>query len=316
MKCKVLFQENNQQRECWLPASSTSCFQMCRRCHFYKITEILDTLTRDYRGGFLHPTNELLLNDAAFLEELLHPAREQALLNLLSSLFQENKVQFFHVIHKLKNNTVFPILITKRIQAHVPGPRCKMYREFLKDEHVFTSSDLCWNCWSCITWCLKQNNPRLLHLFRRSFLSNLNRLTLEMYINTGSRVFVDCLVSLHLLGSDHIIRLFIDYIFHHFPLEVTKSILLLFFQEPPMLYVFFQKLQNDFLPLPLRDAIVVEDFYRQIKLSIKEKTDAYKEELVMKTWHPSRLFPWCFDIQELEDFGISSRDRSLGRYEF
>ncbi len=83
-----------------------------------------------------------------------------------------------------------------------------------------------------------------------------------------------------------------------------------------MLYVFFQKLQNDFLPLPLRDAIVVEDFYRQIKLSIKEKTDAYKEELIMKTWHPSRLFPWCFDIQELEDFGISSRDRSLGRYEF
>ena len=310
MKCKVVFEE----RECWLPASPSSPFQMCRRCHFYKITEILDGLTRDYGQGRLHPSQELLLNDTEFLQELLHPAREQALLNLLGTLYRDNKVQFFHLVRKLERSTVFSILITKRVQTHVPGPRCKMYREFLKEKHIYNSNDLCWNCWSCIVWCLKLKDKDLLHKFKKSYLSQLHRLTLDIYINTGSRVFLDCLVTLHLQGDDHLVRIFIDHIFHRFPLDIVKGILLLFFQENAMLDIFFYKKQNDFLPLPLRDATVVQEFYKEIKKSIKQKTDLYKEELVMRTWHPSRLFPWCLDIGELEDFGISSTDRSLGRY--
>lgn len=315
MKCKVVFQEENKERECWLPANPASPFQMCRRCHFYKITEILDSLTQNYRHGIQHPSQELFLNDTGFLQELLHPAREQALLNLLSTLYNDNKIQFFHLLRKLKRNTVCPIVLTKRVQTHVPGPRCKMYREFLKDREIYSSSDLCWNCWSCISWCLKLKDAELLHAFKKSYLSQLNRLTFDIYVNTGSRIFLDCLVTLHLQGSDHLVRIFIDYIFHRFPLEVVKGILGLLFQETAMLDIFFLKKQNDYLPLPLRDPVVVKEFFSQIKHSIKEKTNVYKEELVMKTWHPSRLFPWCFDIQELEEFGISSADRVLGRYE-
>ena len=30
---------------------------------------------------------------------------------------------------------------------------------------------------------------------------------------------------------------------------------------------------------------------------------SWKEDLFIKTWHPSRLFTWCMDIEELKDFG-------------
>lgn len=316
MKCKVVFQEHNKERECWLPASPSSVFQMCRRCHFYKITEILDTLTRDYRQGSLHPSHELLLNDAEFLQELLHPAREQALLNLLSTLYTDNKIQFQHLVRKLKTRTVFSILLTKRVQTHLPGPRCKMYHEFLKEKDIYTSNDLCWNCWSCIAWCLKLREKNLLEKFRKSYVSQLHRLTLEIYLNTGSRVFLDCLVTLHLQGSDHLVRIFIDHILHRFPLDIVRGILLLFFQQTAMVDIFFWNKQNDFLPLPFRDTSIVQEFYTHVKQSIKQKTNVFKEELIMRTWHPSRLFPWCLDIVELEDFGISSRDRCLGNYNF
>lgn len=275
---------------------------------------MLDRLSSDYWRGSLHPENEIILNETEFLQELLHPAREQALLHLLSALFQENKIQFKRVVERLKEKTVFAILLTKRIQTHVPGPRCKMYQQFLDDPDCFQGQTLCWNCWSCVTWCLKRNHPHLLPIFLKSFLSQLQKLTFEVYTNNGPRTFVDFMVTLFLMEKHHILRIFIDHCFHRFPLEDCKSLLLFFFQEPCMLFVFYQKVQSDYLPLPLRDDVVVNEFRKSIKDSIKKKTDTFKEELVMRTWHPSRLFPWCLDIQELEEFGISSADRSLGRY--
>jgi hypothetical protein len=316
MRCKGILQEQNKTKDCWLPANPGSSLQLCRRCSFLRITTLLDTLTNEYWTGALHPENEILLNDTEFLQELLHPAREQALLNLLSALFQENKIQFKRVVEKLKEKTVFSILLTKRIQTHVPGPRCKMYQQFLDDPQAFQGQTLCWNCWSCVTWCLKRKHPYLLDIFLKSFLSQLQKLTFEVYTNNGPRTFVDFLVTLFLLEKNHIVRIFIDHCFHRFPLEDFKSLLHFFFQEPCMLFVFYQNLQADYLPLPFRDEIVVKEFRKSIKDAIKKKTDTYKEELVMRTWHPSRLFPWCLDIQELEEFGISSADRSLGHYGF
>lgn len=316
MKCKGILQEQNRVRECWLPANQTSPFLLCRRCHFYKITSLLDTLTTHYWNGDLNPENEILLNDLDFLNELLHPAREQALLHLLSALFYKNKIQFKRVVEKLKEKTVFSILLTKRVQTHTPGPRCKMYQQFLKDSDCYKGQSLPWNCWSCVTWSLKQKNSSFLEIFTKWFLFHLQRLTFEVFTNNGPRVFLDFMVTLHLLQKDHILRLFLDHCFHILPLEEFKSLLLFFLQEPCMLFVFYENRQSDYLPLPLRDEIVVREFRQRIKEFIKQKTDTYKEELIMRTWHPSRLFPWCLDIVELEEFGISSRDRALRQYGF
>ncbi len=308
MLCKGQIQELNRTRDCWLPAEKSSPFQLCRRCHFHKITEILDKLTQDYSVETLHPPYELLLNDKTFLDELLHPAREQAFLQLLSSLFQHNKVQFIHVLENLKEKSVFPILMTKRILCHQPGPRCSLYRTCMKDPKLFTTESLPWNCWSCVAWSLKQQEKRLLDNYVYTFGRNFSKLTHDMYLQTGPRVFIDMAVSLHLLQKEHHLRILIDHMMHRFPLEDVKSFLLGFLQQPPMLFVFHMGKQDDYLPIPLRDPDVIRAFRTQIKQSIKNRTNLYKEELVMRTWHPKRLFPWCLDIQEIADFGFSNTD--------
>ena len=305
MLCQGSIQENNSSRPCWLPSQPNS-LQLCRRCHFQRITHILDSLTRDYGNAILHPSFELLLNDKTFLQDLIHPAREQALLNLLSALFRQNKIQFERVVRHLRLHTLFPILITKRIQQHTPGTRCEMYRTFLKDSTLYTSPTLCWNCWSCIAWVLKQGNSRLLEMYTNTFGYYFSRLNHETFVATGPRVFLDLFVSLHWLQKDHHIRVLIQHMFHTFPLEDVKAFLLAFLQQPFLLHLYAEKKEKEFLPLPLQDDVVVKELRNQIKQSIKQRTNIYKEELVMVTWHPKRLFPWCLDIEEWKDMGVSS----------
>lgn len=316
MLCKGVIQENNTERPCWLPAQPGSLFELCRRCHFHRITDVLDELRRKYESGVLHPPHEMYLNDSTFLHELLHPAREQALLHLLAILKEQNKIQFHHVVRKLKAHSVFPILLTKRIQTHQPGPRCSLYRCFLRDKYLYTAQTLCWNCWSCIAWAVKQEDPYLLNLYTQTFGLNFSRLTHAMYTAIGPRVFLDLCVSLHLLGKDHHIRILLDHFLHMFPLDEIKSFAVALLQQPVFLTYWASHQESEFLPLPFRDPPVYQEIRRLIKDSIKQKTDTYKEELVIKTWHPSRLFPWCLDLCELADFGISSADHSVGRYGF
>lgn len=43
--------------------------------------------------------------------------------------------------------------------------------------------------------------------------------------------------------------------------------------------------------------------YKQIRC--QNRLNVYEEELIIKTWHPSRLMDWCLDIEEKNDFEIS-----------
>jgi hypothetical protein len=315
MLCKGVVQEERGPKACWLPSEDISS-GFCRRCRFQYITETLDEFIRGYARGLLHPPNEILLNDKVFLEELLHPAREQALLTLLSVLFQTNKIQFQRLVEGLKSKAQLSILLTKRIQAHQDGARCKMYRHFLKDSSLYNAPSLCWSCWSCIAWSLKQRNQHLLTLYQQSFPLNFSRLNALLYAQAGPRVFVDMFVSLHFFGKDHHIRILLDQLFRVLPFEDFKSLLLHFLLQPSMFFVLYEKKEQDFIPLPLRDEEVLREFRSQMKAFIKRWTGVYKEELIQRTWHPKRLFPWCLDIDEWKDFGVSSANCSLIYDEF
>jgi hypothetical protein len=39
-----------------------------------------------------------------------------------------------------------------------------------------------------------------------------------------------------------------------------------------------------------------------IKRIQRGRMAAWKEDLIIKTWHPSRLMTWCLDLEELKDF--------------
>lgn len=302
MLCKGTIQENNRSIPCWLPADPVSLFQLCRRCYFHHITHVLDSLTREYSGGNLHPRHEILLENTVFLNELLHPAREQALLNLLFSVYKNNKVQFSILIERLKQRSTFPILLTKRIQNHHEGTRCHMYRVLLKNNSLYKSEDLCWNCWSCIAWAIKQNDTRIFSMFRKSFQTQILGLTFEKFQEIGSKYILDILTTLYIQKEFFLLKSVLQHFFVEFPLEDVKRFYSLFFQQTGVFSLLFNKDEVTNLPLPLQDGVVMQEFKKKLKNHIKQKTDLFKEELVMRTWHPSRFVTWCLDIEEQQEF--------------
>jgi hypothetical protein len=50
---------------------------------------------------------------------------------------------------------------------------------------------------------------------------------------------------------------------------------------------------------------------KYIKKVLKARSEIYKEDLMIKTWHPSRLFKWCLDLEDLHDFApITAEDEA------
>lgn len=50
----------------------------------------------------------------------------------------------------------------------------------------------------------------------------------------------------------------------------------------------------------LEEVISLITSYKQIRC--QNRVNVYDEELIMKTWHPTRLMDWCLDIEEINDF--------------
>ena len=276
-------------------------FQLCRRCHFHKVTDILDCLTRQYEQGELHPRNELLLNSVDFRRELLHPAREQALLNLLTVLLQHNRVQFIHVMGFLKEDTTLQILLLKRIETHRPGRRCSLYRYAMQDPTMIPDT-VSFVCWDCLAWAFRSRDERISSKAEQGFPRSLSKLTSEGYLATGPTPFLDFCTTTLIRNKEWFAIALIEYMFHLFPFDLLVSFVQLVFQEPLFRIVFFHSDIHRFVPPPLEDEAVVSQIRKGIYQKIKRDTDLYKEELVIKTWHPDRLFSWCLDMDDLKDF--------------
>ena len=302
MLCKGVIQENNIVKNCWLPADTNSVFELCRRCHFDNITKVVDSLTFEYSHGCSHPQNESVLQNTSFLYELFHPAREQALLNLLSSLFHNKKDVFQDIVLKLKEKSAFSILLTNRILVHHPGTRCQLYRSFLKDTSLYKSEYLCWNCWECIVWSLQQKEKRFHDIFIEQYLFHISRINATTFHTIGSHVLKELFLALYLLGEYLSIEVIMRHLFHELDLTTFKYFLTTVFQQAHIAETIFQEKRNIFIPLPLQEDVVINQLQKNVKSFIKQRTDTFKEELMKRTWHPSRLFTWCFDLDDLTDF--------------
>jgi len=305
MLCRGTVQELSGKKSCWLPADRSSKYQLCRRCHFHKITDTVDSLIQKYREGILHPQDEWYLTEPWFLEDMLHPGREQALLNLLSALFQNNKIMLSLLVDRLKKKSVFAILLTKRIQTHTPGTRCCMYRKCLKESDLYKSETLPWNCWPCMSWILQHTELSLHERFQRDFSWGLQRLTYPVFLQTGAPTFVSILSTFQMRAMETEVRLFLLHCFLVFPLEEAKQFFQMVFQDPLFLPCVFAGSHADCLPVPLHDISFTNAIQGQIKQTLKKRLDPLKCELVEKTWHPKRLFRWCLDVEELTELGFN-----------
>ena len=305
MLCRGTVQEASGRRSCWLPADRSSKFQLCRRCHYHKATDLMDQLIAQYKDGTLHPSNEILLSQSWFLEDMLHPGREQALLNLLTALFQGNRIMFSLLLDRLKQKSVFSILLTKRIQTHQPGTRCCMYRQLFRTSELYTSDTLPWNCWSCIAWIFSHQEIPKHTLVQRDYTWGLQRLRHPLFLQTGPHCFVSLLSTFLRKEMESEIRLFFLHMILEFPLEEVRSFVGLVAHDPLFLPLVFGGTFACLLPVPLQDPSMQTAVRTQVKQSLKRRLDPIKEQLVEKTWHPNRLFRWCLDLEELVEFGFT-----------
>lgn len=292
MLCKGTVPEPSGKKSCWLPADPFEPHGLCRRCLFHAHTDWLDGL----RGS--NP-RYAILNDRSFVLACLHPARQQALIATLTHLFQTDKQVYQTFLSKLQAISEFSLVLSKRFDGHSAGPRCSLYQNLLTQK-VFSSPSICKSCWKCITWCIQTNT--CMETFPLQFLERLRTLSAQVYLRDSPNIYFLCLEALHLKGKDHYCRLFLDHLTRIVSLEQRQEFAIQLLCKEPFLQTVFLGTLSDLFP----QSFLTESFLRHLKQQVyraqKNRCDQYKEELMMRTWHPSRLFSWCFDLEELKDF--------------
>lgn len=298
MICKNRIKENNLERQCWLPVNPNSPFSLCNRCDYQKVEEILES-----------EEAVVYLQKPEFCALVSQDSHHQKLFAFLARLCGDNDMKFPSLFQNLLKESIHPCinyqtLLSAQILTHTPCNRCKFYQYSLKHkkfERDISYVDMPWRCWNCLASVL-----RLIpscYGWYRAFSNGLVRNQLhspEGYLDA----VIDCLVSLHLSKKDHAVRLLFDRTRQGLKDEgQAKAFLIRFLSEPCMIKSLFDKTALDFIPLVWQKKGFLQEFQRKALQNVRARNWVFKEELMIKTWEPERLFSWCFDLEDLADFG-------------
>lgn len=291
MTCKNEIIELNSKRGCWFPVNPSSPFGLCSRCDFYKVESSLKEIE----------TNLDLIQNPAFCKATLDQTHRVSLLSALTRLQEKDLsafANFFALLgdEKLRND------INHQLHTHSPSCRCKFYQYILKTrtfDHEIQSTDMPWNCWDCLSFILKQKN--MLNSYR-AFSNGIVTNRIKRPETAPSKV-IDCMVSLHLYNKDHTARLLFDRLRRSSIGESkAKEFLVEFLTQPATASLVFTPVVFEFVPGSWNKDLNASFLQKEVMKAVKKRNYIFKEDLIIKAWHPDRLFPWCFDIEELKDF--------------
>lgn len=303
MICKQILDEYGRKRPCWLPADPSSHFEFCRRCHFDKVTELLDSIRQCLVAGRETQDYEIL-TQPFFLDESLHLARHQALISLLSVLFEKKRPLFDIVLAKLKDKRDFQLLSEKLILQHTCGSRCFLYRHLMKTYGASHEKLDC--CWHCIAWILRfTKTEKYMKRQGRNILHALGVLTLTTLQTYGLDTFMDIMTSLHIYEHTSLIGMFFFHLEAVLGRDNVESFLLRFYSQPPLLDFCMAKKLNAYMPPEWNKEKFCNAAYDAAKKTIKDRLSIFQEELMERAWHPDRVVRWCMDVKELHGFRVS-----------
>lgn len=278
-------------RPCWLPVNPTSPFQLCTRCDFYKVEEILKDPC----------SHSEILHSRSFCLLCLMPNHRNTLLNALVTLHEKRFSLFAEFVTSLATEE-FQNNLNHQIYTHFPSNRCSFYQYILKTRKLNRDTrytDLPWNCWSCLAFIHKQKDCLGSHeAFTRGILRN--KLSCP---ERSKDSILDAMTSMTLRGKAHTARL----TFEHFRSSLkdeqkAQEALVEFLTQPAFLSSHFLEASIDFVPYTWKDKLTTNYLQKEGLKAVRKRNWVFKEDLMIKTWHPDRLFPWCFDIEELKDF--------------
>lgn len=303
MNCKNTLLEYNKKTECWLPRDPDSCFEFCKRCSFYKAGTILQEIakgTEDFS----------ILDEPKFLQICLDTNLQEHVLNALAKL--SPKKQHFQKFYSfLQSNEAYSSkILGNHAIRHKPSARCAIYRQWFKDRKLKRepiATDLPLHCWDCISWILRQKTMLdLYQAFIRCITSSQSiSASLKSLAASEKTSLVDSMVSLELKGKPHAARVLFR-AFHTYQKNdsLSESILVSFFSHPAMIQRFFLEptLLTDYLPFSMRSNNSESTYQKKVLQAVRKRNWVFKEDLMIKTWAPHRLFAWCFDLEDLKDF--------------
>lgn len=293
MTCAKIIQEYNTSRQCWLPVNVNSPFSLCSRCDFQRIEELL-----------MNPESlEPLLNNPKFIELLGKKEHETSILNALIILHSSNS-PLFHFLISATEKRGLEFTLKHQIHTHTPSKRCDLYYYSFLRYNVLNDTlrytDIPWKCWSCLAKVVRHRYFK--PYWYRAFSNGLirNRIYQPEFHKT---YLIDCMVSLHLIGKDHAARILFDRYRNAVKNEdKAQTFLQDFLSHPVMIDKLFTKTSLEFIPIAWQKDDFIKRFHVAALKNVKARNYVFKEDLMIKTWAPHRLFAWCFDLDELKDF--------------
>jgi len=294
--CTNQIQEFNTRTPCWLPVNPTSPFQLCTRCDFYKVEEILKEISSHVE----------ILTNPLFAHLCILPTHQNSVINALVVLHETHLPQFRAFLKVLSVENLLDKLntwLSHQIYTHSPSNRCGLYQYILKTRELGREvryTDLPWNCWSCLAFIHRQKDCLGSH---QAFTNALVRNKLKCPENSKQYI-LDAMTSMTLKGKAHTARL----VFDRFRTTLrdekkAQEAIVEFLTQPAFVSTLFLESHNEFIPYMWKDRLTMKCLQKEALKAIRKRNWVFKEDLMIKTWHPDRLFPWCFDIEELKGFG-------------
>jgi hypothetical protein len=289
--CTNQIKEFNTITACWLPVNPSSPFQLCSRCDFYKTEEILKEVSSHLE----------ILTNPAFSALCSLPNHRITLINALVELHEAKHSQFEPFLKSVSTDS-FQNDLHHQIHTHSPSNRCALYQHILKTRQFdrdLRYTDLPWNCWPCLAFLHRQKDCLgYHHAFTKGVLRN------KLNCSEISKPFVlDAMTSMTLRGKAHTARL----VFERFRITLrnekkAQEALVEFLTQPALISSLFLEPFIDIVPYTWNDTLTRKVLQKEALKAVRKRNWVFKEDLMIKTWHPDRLFPWCLDIQELKDF--------------
>lgn len=290
MICQNKIQEYNIERDCWLPKDPESPFDLCKRCTYYRIEEVLS------KGQ---------------IEFLSIPAFQTASckkehIDSLLSVFARKELDTRNLFLEYLKNQDFYQAIKNQAPKHRASNRCFLYQQYYKlrkmDIVGTAPLDLPIYCWPCIAWILRQ---KYMLRFSDAFLIRASAQQLRMPPET--KYIVDAMISLEINEKPNTVRT----VLNSYRLAVTNDILETtiadFFSEPPTASHVFTGTAEHYIPYPNR-SMILETLKKRVLANIRKRNWVFKEELMMRTWAPERMVEWCFDLEERQEYAILDND--------
>lgn len=306
---------DEKRKSCWLPSDETSPWGYCRHCTFTQKNVVCDEIVRNLLAGQMEmrmPTgkNERIFDVVQaswFKDHCAHPASKVRLYHILL-LLKTNRTQIYdEYIQNPKFLSSFISVIQTHRLSHENRLSCKLVCE-LAGKDVKRIPRQCPHCLYYL-WNKNLENREYYTAFTnylRSYETKSSRFLHPLPIFTqyihhsldkgevGNAQTVYQLVLSHLQNDQ---QSFLDYL-QDFLLEEGDTLSALIALNPQLL----EKYRPHLIQQDTFWTSVILPAQRQWKQMLKAKCDAYKEDLMIKTCHPRRLFNWILDIEELKDF--------------